>query len=333
MKRPWGHFDRWAKFIDESRCSLLCSASFEDRCSAALHLTSKPANSSILRITPPERSRFREELIKSIDTNFSALNSTLQSTNVFNGELLDPPAEFSRFLESISTNWSESLMIDMSCIPKRYLCLIIAEAVRNIDVKNIYVGYSIPKEYTSEPLSEDQLPICAFPAFARDELIHEEPTCVIAGVGYMSFDLDAILQTLNLNPKTSILFPFPPGAPSLQRSWKSLLKLVGEANDFGEPIRVDARDTPYAFEVLDELTNQGSSGAYLLPFGPKPHALAMILHSIYRKKSELLYTQPQTYHPQYSTGLRELGGRPEIYVYSIRLDGENLYEMTNEAKS
>jgi hypothetical protein len=56
----------------------------------------------------------------------------------------------------------------------------------------------------------------------------------------------------------------------------------------------------------------------------------MILHSIYRK-SEVQYTQPTYYNPDYSSGVKIAAGREEVYAYAIRLDNVDLFSHVSES--
>ncbi|MEK6364987.1 MAG: hypothetical protein V4803_04990 [Burkholderia gladioli] len=195
--------------------------------------------------------------------------------------------------------------------------------MRDENLRDLLVTYTVPISYTEEPLAEDLNPLSAFPGFSPDLGI-DEPKRIIASLGYTPFDLAGLQQQLGGRPLVSTLFPFPPGAPRYQRNWQLLLKLFGVGEAMETPIRVDAIDVSYAFDVLKSLTNSGQEHAFLLPFGPKPHSLAMLLHSI-QFKSVVQYTQPKIYHPEYSSGIKKINEDPVVYCYCIRLQGQDLY--------
>jgi hypothetical protein len=123
-----------------------------------------------------------------------------------------------------------------------------------------------------------------------------------------------------------LLFPFPPGPPNFQRNWKFVAQLEQTLPLRSEPIRVEAYNVSDTFDHIVELTSRGTRPAVFAPYGPKPMSLAMCLFAIL-SGSPVYYTQPQTYHPEYSIGVKEVGGFPLSYAYCIRLNGRDLYSL------
>jgi hypothetical protein len=264
-------------------------------------------------------------------TKMAEKMAALHRENIFwRGTLSDRLSDFLIPLNVWLQTSGPNLIIDMSAMPKKFLAIVVLWALRHDHIKNIIVAYTKAVGYTSEPLAEDQGPVSPINGLSRDDFVDEPIKKVIMGLGYMAFDLGSITDNFANTLNANVIFPFPPGAPSFQRNWKLLHNLFGAGNEIPEPIRIDSRDVSYTFDVLNDLTGNGQDFTVLLPFGPKPHSLAMILHSI-SKRSEVRYSQPSYYHPEYSQGIATINGVPEIYGYAIRLNGEYLYGQPAKA--
>jgi hypothetical protein len=74
------------------------------------------------------------------------------------------------------------------------------------------------------------------------------------------------------------------------------------------------------------LTRKGAETADLAPFGPKPMSLAMCIYAALTE-AQVFYTQPSSYRPDYSVGISQVGGEPEIYAYWIRMSGTTTYTL------
>ncbi|WP_157778255.1 hypothetical protein [Massilia violaceinigra] len=324
MRRPWGHIDRWFTGDVARHWDFIGTCGFEDRSTTALELMKQYVKNSIFLKLDPASPRLKEEVVGKIEKNSKKIVRIFPAIKFFEAELLDPPQDFIDMIDDWLATGPKKIVIDMSAMPKRFFVVLLKRILGNKGVEEVLVTYTIPERYTASPLAEDQAPVRTFQAFSKESLVDVQLEHVVVGLGYMAFDLTNVLDSTGYQPKTSVLFPFPPGAPSFQRNWKLLNNLFGTGEEFPEPIRIDSRDVSYAFDVIDDITSAGTEACLLLPFGPKPHSLAMILHSIYRN-SEVRYTQPTFYHPDYSTGVKKIAGREEVYVYAIRLDSVNLF--------
>lgn len=324
MRRPWGHIDRWFKGDLGKDWDFLGTCGFEDRSITAIQHTNTYVRKSIFLKLEPNSARLRHEVLEKIEKNAKKLIAIAPAIQYFEAELLDPPQDFIDMIDDWFATRPRKVVVDMSVMPKRFLSVLLKRILGNKEIEEVLVTYTIPEKYTSSPLAEDQAPIRSFQAFSKASLVDVPLEHIIVGLGYMAFDLTSVRDSTGYQPKTNVLFPFPPGAPSFQRNWKLLNNLFGAGEDFPEPIRIDSRDASYAYDVIDDLTSAGTEACLLLPFGPKPHSLAMILHSIY-KNSEVRYTQPTFYHPDYSSGVKKIAGRDEVYVYAVRIDGVDLF--------
>lgn len=324
MRRPWGHIDRWFSADEEKEWDFIGTCGFEDRSLTALSLTSQYVKRAIFLKIEPASQRSKKEIQDKILNNYDRVVKIFPKMEFFETELLDPPQDFIDLIDEWLSSKPHRVIIDMAAMPKRFLVVLLKRLIGNTEVQEILVTYTVPERYTSGVLAEDQAPIRTFQAFSKEDLVDVAIQHLVVGLGYMSFDLTSVLDSTGRLPSVNVLFPFPPGAPSFQRNWKLLNNLFGAGEDFPEPIRVDSRDVSYAYDVIDDITSSGTEPCLLLPFGPKPHSLAMILHSIYRK-SEIRYTQPSYYNPEYSSGVKMVANREEVYAYAIRLDGKDLF--------
>ena len=64
----------------------------------------------------------------------------------------------------------------------------------------------------------------------------------------------------------------------------------------------------------------------MAPYGPKPLSVAMCLLGIARQSrheldTEIGYTQPREYSPNYSEGSKE------VTAFSVKINGRNLYTL------
>jgi hypothetical protein len=123
------------------------------------------------------------------------------------------------------------------------------------------------------------------------------------------------------------LFPFPPGPPGIQRSWRFINTLKKDYPEVvKEPVRVDAHDVSDTFDFIHALSMGGKMRCEFGPFGPKPMSLAMCLFANLTN-SVVRYTQPSIYHPEYTSGVKLIGGEPAISAYCVRLKGKDLYSL------
>lgn len=334
MKRPWGLMNQVLSRLEcGTKWDLIGAISFEERCNGALeilHKTGRIKQKLLFDIIDPSP-RYHDKAREKTANHMSMAGEFGAKVNdVVELGLLSPANAYVSAVESFLNESDGNVILDISSLPKRIFYPCLKLALTNPSVRNLVVAYSCPQRYTEEGLATDVDPLGAFPLFSPAEVHLPEPKVIIVGVGYLPFDLAGLTQQLSSKVPINVLFPFPPGPPSFQRNWQFLLDIFGEAqsSSIPEPIRVDARDASYAFDLISELTAKGASSSYLLPYGPKPHSLAMALHFLGgRGKDQLLYTQPKAYHHDYSIGLRRLGDFPETYGYCVKLSSRNLYTV------
>lgn len=174
---------------------------------------------------------------------------------------------------------------------------------------------------------------------------------LIIGVGYQQLRIHEYFEeNKSRRIGVKLLLPFPSIHPGFIQNWKFVERISQELNgpmQIGnqssmEIIRVPVGDVSLTFDRLLQQTGSGVAKTVILaPFGPKPISLAMCLLGIARRTrgddpqtmapilpTEIGYTQPKSYRPDYSTGvaMRE-DGHPDISAFCVRLNGRDLYTL------
>ena len=223
------------------------------------------------------------------------------------------------------------VILDISCFPKRFFFPFVKRLVSRNQIRNLLVTYTIPGSYFDGTLAEDHRPLANLPLFGSDEYPEPRAEVAIISIGFVPLGITELVDPERQDVEFKFLFPFPPGPPYFQRNWKFVDQLERTLPLRSEPIRVEANNVSDTFDHIRELTGHGSRAAVFAPYGPKPMSLAMCLYAI-NTGSPVFYTQPQTYHPRYSTGVRQHDGHPLIYAYCLRLDGRNFYESPDNPR-
>ncbi len=223
-----------------------------------------------------------------------------------------------------------SLVIDISVFPKRFFFPIlkrILSAAGRTGIADIIVTYTIPESYPrgeslAENFSDDWTHLPLFGAQSGASQVKQ----LVVGVGFQALGLHSYLKGApGLELKMLVPFPAPPAA--FMRSWDLLRQIEqGGAPELFTRYRAGARDPSDTFDRLVTLKNSSNKGIALAPFGPKPMSLGMCVFACLTD-SEVFYTQPSVYHPDYTIGVARREGVPEVYAYAIRIGGRNLYEL------
>ena len=213
---------------------------------------------------------------------------------------------FSRLLDE--PRGDVDLVLDVSCVPKRFFFFMIKLALNERRVETLIVTYTQPGSggYTYEPLAGDPEDVRAIPGFRPG---HDDPEMLVVGLGFEPLGLPQLIgEYRDRQRDIEVLLPFPPGQPYSRRIWKSL-QTLGLHNENRFVHRVGAMD---AFETCRVIENVGarcdrSTPPALAPYGPKPMSLGMCLYAL-RRQAPVLYTQPRFYHPDYTIGIGESWG-------------------------
>ncbi len=329
IRLPWGRLDKLATtFLNGKSFVILGCLSSEDRCRAVPSLLSRRTDSKnegalLLQVVdPPDKcpdytqqnrakTALNEEALKKQNITFDK-----KETN-----LLSDETELQKLITDFCENYdAETVILDISTFPKRYYSLFLKRLITNHQTKNIIVSYSQPAfgGYPSSDvhLAEDIQQPSYLPGFVP-KLEEEEYTLVIS-LGFEKFNMDSLLEKYSDNNRVKFLLNFPPNGEYFRRQWKILRELMGSWDAMRHLEVVPALDVEQLYLTLDKLSKD-SNGLMFAPFGPKTHSLGMVLFAI-RHDCGLIYSQPQSYSPEYSRGIGDSWG------YVVRWDGIPCYQ-------
>jgi hypothetical protein len=208
-------------------------------------------------------------------------------------------------------------------MPKRAFLFLVKQLMANTGVQDLVVSYTRASSYKEGRLTENAEPPAAIPGFAR-VTSEQGGSTVVVSVGYMAFNLSELLEQ-SQGKVLKFLFPFPPGSPAFRRNWNLLHQLAPDIAIQTEIRRLHAMDMFAALDWLTVIGSENSGAIDMIPLGPKPHALAMALAcKRIGESTELLYSQPRIYHPDYSSGIgKTQSGSADIVAYCLRRDYKN----------
>jgi len=328
--RPWGLLPWLLTRGPNVKWSILACLSAEERCLATWHTVSRLDSLNSTRLTridnPPSRftKRMRQKLsvrkaqFLSQGGDESAIHDYFLFARV--GEIMD-------MVENFIESSGPDMIVDITCFPKRFFFPIIKLLLReNERVRNLIVTYAIPNSYPTDPLAENFLEWRSLPLFGGTA-INFQPEILVINVGYLAMGLPDEIEHIGGDVSVKLIFPFPAGPQSFQKTWNFVRIIEKNLRPYSMDLwNVDANDMADAFDHLMAITEKGHRPAVLAPYGPKPISLAMCIFAGLTS-SPVFYTQPRTYNPDYSVGVREVDGFPEVYGYYLRLNGQNLYSI------
>ena len=325
--RPWGPLN-WLQRVGPKRSwKFLGALNTEDRALSTWRVLSSTdclAQTRIIRIENPE-SCFKEQADRMLaERSALFLAQGGQKGDFSEHRLLEPYGEILDFCEGFASEAGSSVVLDVSSMPKRFFYPILRVLFKSASVNDLLVTYTIPGAYTNEKLAINPDGYCHLPTFSG-EYSRRRTEMLIVNVGFEPMGLPENIGEVGMRIK--LLFPFPAPPQSVRRAWNFVQTLQkGRASNTFDLFRADVKDVSDAFERLKSLTDNGQRRAALAPFGPKTISVAMCLFATLAG-SEVFYTQPKVYHPEYSKGVSLMNGKPEIYGYWIRMGGRTLYEL------
>jgi hypothetical protein len=250
--------------------------------------------------------------------------------SIYSCGILDPYEAINRILNEFINSASTNVIVDISTLPKRFFFPIIKTMLLESRFQNILVTYTRPEVYAKNELALDPEPWRDLPKFKPPYPEPKERRILVVGLGYETLGLPQLLRDDAFRgvPKTFLL-PFPATPSGYIRSWESIRNLDNElVQSTHDPIRIDAYDVSAIFDCITTLTDNCRQYAIFAPYGPKTMSLAMCLYaSLCESGSSVYYTQPKSYNPNYSTGIRSENGYPATYAYCVRLEGKNFYQL------
>lgn len=317
--KPWGEFEWLISKCSIDNYSIIACLSTEERCVETVRLCLEKSilhSAKIFEIIDPDDTQIhKDERKKNFDKLDASVIKYIQKYN-----LLDPIDTILKDITAFLNISNGNIILDISSFPKRYFFPITKHLLRSKKVDNLLITCTTPKEYTEDNLSEDPLDWSHLPTFTHDDPEEKVETAIV-GIGFMPLGLPHLLKDKYSQLDVRFFFPFPPGPPTYQRTWKFINQMnTSSIIDSKHIIRVDALSVPEAFDKICAITNKGSRKALLAPYGPKTMSFAMCLYACLTN-SAAYYTQPTSYSPYYSKGISK------CYGYAIKLYGNLLYSV------
>ena len=321
--RPWGQLD-WTLglSIGKSWSFLGCLGSEERSVAAIIRLQRLGALSReqhlMLRIRDvnPQDAERENSLSEMREQQCRAAGMDLK---LHTYGILDPMRDWLSCFDAIRT---ESVILDISSMPKRFFFPLLKRLLNCPDVLNLLMTYTTPSHYDAGPLSGDPEEWDILPGFRTDDPDTQNLAAkrLVVNVGFMPEGLLEHLGEDDPESTAHLLVPFPAPARIVRRTWAAVARLVGDPSHSSRHRihRIAPQDLPEAFEKLLSLSNQNKFPLSLAPFGPKPISAAMCLFAA-QTGMPVYYSQPKTYSPLYSDGIGQVLG------YWIKSNGHNLY--------
>lgn len=319
--KPWGKLEWLLSKINNYQYSFYGCLSTEDRSLEAFKiiLNSNLFNHKFLEVIDPEpwdtiihqenRKKIKEELQK----QFS--NVIIESY-----DLLCPIDNVQRSISSFIANSNGNILLDISSFPKRFFFPIIKVLLRSSKVNTLIITYTTPNQYSSRDLSENPLDWSHIPMFDSDDPDIKFDLALV-GLGFMPLGLSNLFKDKFSNLDVKLMFPFPPGPPSYQRTWNFIEEMQQFPKvNYQEMIRVNGLNMPDTFDLICSLTRSKNRSILLAPYGPKTMSLAMCLYACL-SNSPVYYTQPTSYDSKYSEGVSD------CYGYCIKLNGRSFFKI------
>ena len=324
--RPWGALFSALNLCSKRNWGFVGTLATEDRSLCAwkqMKASSLIKEEIFLKINPINSSKYSVETNRRLNSKlseFCALHGGKDS--VFEYELMSELYLIKSLLDRIK-NLSESVVLDISSMPKRFYFLILRDLINNPNVQDVLLTYTSPESYTKEPLYEDIDVWKNLPGFGGD--ISTQKENLIVSIGFLVESLKNYLTTASGLGKVSVMFPFPSPLSVQSRAWEAVANLEKDIdNKLIDKYRLDTIDLSTAFDYIVSISKNSEFKVSFAPFGPKTFSVAMCLYAI-QKDSAVYYPQPTVYHPDYSIGIKNNEPSEAVNAYWIKQGGINFY--------
>jgi hypothetical protein len=223
-------------------------------------------------------------------------------------------------------NSCHNIILDISTFPKKFFFPITKLLLQNTNIENLIVTYSIPHKYATAEMSEDYEQWRTLPLF-DEKFPAQENELFFVGAGHMAMGLPEQIEDAAGEVGVRVFIPFPGDPHSFNKNLNFVRNIEKNLNPGRITLKkVYARDLPEVFEYILSETENGQKASIFAPYGPKPISLAMCIYS-FLTTSPVYYTQPRIYNPDYSEGVYKKNGDPQVYSYSLRINGKDLYSV------
>ncbi len=244
-------------------------------------------------------------------------------------DLLEPIMRLQRLVgQWVVGQHRKNIILDITCLPERFFFPLLRRILDSTEVENLIITCMAPARYTDQELAYNPQDLVYIPTFGGSNESKPRPVKrVIVSAGFLPFGLPDLIKDNYSEPdiELHVIFPFPAEPANVKRSWEFVRKVELEGlKDDRQLARVGANDLAGCFDRINAITRDGSIPTVFAPYGPKAHSVAMCLKAILMD-SEVVYTQPTFYHPEYTTGIKLDDGVPTGYAYAVRVNGQALY--------
>ena len=335
--RAWGLLEDVLMSADVGRWTFLGCVSMEQRSIVALQLSRRAldiADQLMFSIADSQESRFYARSTELTRANRRVLEEDGVSPDAFREhQLLEPfGAIQSTIDEFLDGCVGENLMFDISSMPKKLFFFVVKRAIqRRCKFENILAVYSEPDRYAREPLAENPQQWSTLPGFDGPRHLPDRGKRRIAiAMGFEPLGLpDLVVQGEFSGVATYLLFPFPTPPDRIRKNWEFARDLFPNPVGSLQFRHVDGLNVPDVFDLLCDIGVVGQTQLTLAPYGPKPISLAMALYASKYDSglnaTAVYYTQPTSYNPDYSSGVRMVGEKSGVHCYAIKRLGQFLY--------
>ena len=327
--RPWGQLSWVLDHLPKTEWDLLGCLATEDRSLAGwkiLKSRNELQRCKLLTVKDLPSAMWQEasdKKLKERQQEFADEGGSIEQVEAHT--LFERHEHIIKTAQGFANSAGQNVIVDISSFPKRFFFPIVKVLLRTASIKNLLAVYTVPERYSDAPLAQNpetwrHLPMFMPPQPEPDEKI------IFVGLGFEPLGLPQLLVGQEFQATTfKILFPFPAPFKGTQKNWsfaRTLEPNIGTSRH--QPIRVSPINVSEVFDTIIAETDRGTRYAMFAPYGPKPISLAMCLYAS-SKSSAVYYTQPRFYNPDYSIGVKTVGGQPAVYGYCLRLNGVDLY--------
>ncbi len=325
--RPWGKIDWLLSLSDGKEWHFVGTLGTEERslCSWKLMKDIGVLKGELfLQIRDEDSEKYRDQSQVALKTRYKEFQKYGGDRTTVDVLELMSELFIIQKLAHKATGAGESIVLDVTSMPKRFFFPLLKALTLNNNIKNLLVTYSSAASYIDDALYEDIDSWKNLPGFGGCDSSREN---LIVCIGFLVESLKSYFSNMPDHGKIIMIIPFPAPLALLKRTWESVsnIEFDQDRRQF-EKYRVDSLDMSTAFDYIVSLTSNAQNPTAFAPFGPKPISVAMCLHAL-QSDSSVYYPQPTVYHPEYSIGIKNNDPMSAVTGYWIKHEGTNLYKI------
>ncbi len=192
------------------------------------------------------------------------------------------------------------ILFDFSTMPTSILFPLFRK-LWETESRNIIALYSVPSEYTSDPLFYEVSEPYLLSGFHEPFLIKDFPNTWIPILGFQSESVRAIMEWGGFD-KVFPIIAFPGYRASYVDRVLYANAEILRASQIERIYYSSANNPVRTYQLIDKLVSiLKDNNIILSPLGPKPQSLGLCLAAIVHNL-QVVYAQPWAYNPNYSIG-------------------------------